>query len=55
VRLHINGYEGTKTEEAEMTTEDPLDETQLGEKSDGGTIGEKLLRMWREENMKLQI
>jgi hypothetical protein len=38
-----------------MTTEDPLEEKQLGEKSDSGTIGEKLLRMWREENMKLQI
>jgi len=38
-----------------MTTEDLLEEKQLGEKSDSGTIGEKLLRMWREENMKLQI
>jgi hypothetical protein len=54
VRLHINGYEATKTEGAEMTTEDPLDGTQLGEKSDGGTIGEKRLRMWREENIKLR-
>jgi hypothetical protein len=55
VRLHINGYEGSKTEGAEMTTEDPLDKAQLGEKSDGGTIGEKLLRIWREENMELQV
>jgi hypothetical protein len=38
-----------------MATEYPLEETQLGEKSDGGTLGEKLPRMWREENMKLQI
>jgi hypothetical protein len=38
-----------------MTTEDSLEEMQLGEKSDGSTKGEKLLRMWREENMKLQI
>ena len=38
-----------------MTTEDPLQEKQLGEKIDSGTIGEKLLRLWREENMKLQI
>ena len=33
----------------------PLEETQLGEKSDDGTIGEKLPRMWTEENMKPQI
>jgi hypothetical protein len=52
VRLQLNGYEGTKTEGAKMTTEDG---TQLGEKSDGGTIGEKLLRIWREGNMKLQV
>jgi hypothetical protein len=38
-----------------MTTKDPLEEAQLSEKSDGGAIGEKLLRMLREENMKLQI
>jgi len=38
-----------------MTTEDPLEEKQLGEKIDSGTIGEKLLCIWREENMKLQM
>jgi hypothetical protein len=53
--LHITGYERTEAEGVEMTTEHPLQEKQLGEKSNGGTIGEKLLRMWREENMKLQI
>jgi hypothetical protein len=55
VRLHITGHEARETEGAEMTTEHPLEETQLGEKSDVGTIDEKLLRMWGEENMKLQI
>lgn len=53
--LHITGYERTEAERVELTTEHPLQEKHLGEKSDGGTIGEKLLRMWREENMKLQI
>ena len=32
-----------------MTTEDPLEEKQLDEKSDGYITGEKLLRMWREK------
>jgi len=38
-----------------MTTEDPLQEKQLGEKIDSVTVGEKLLRIWREGNMKLQV
>ena len=38
-----------------MATKYPLEERQLGEKSDCSIIGEKLLRMWTKENMKLQI